>query len=252
MVEGYFDCRAGAPGGHPERRRLVRHGADAGAGAAAETFAVEGRPQLRSRRGRPGGGGTIVGAARGGGFQVNVAMLPAGDDPDNYIRKHGGAAYQEQLRQFAAVPGISARSVAPRTTICQRMRTAGRSWTDAGGGGADSGRGRSVTSLRTGCRKGADNGRGGPGGNPQGGGPATDRRRRSRAAGARPGAGQDGGAGPDLGAPAGPARPAWRRWRSWKPAISDGLATPAILRQARSLQEWPAGDLTGGAARASK
>jgi DNA primase len=32
------------------------------------------------------------------GFQVNVAMLPSGDDPDNFIRKAGGAAYQEQLR----------------------------------------------------------------------------------------------------------------------------------------------------------
>jgi DNA primase len=32
------------------------------------------------------------------GFQVNVAMLPAGADPDNYIRRHGAAAYQEQLR----------------------------------------------------------------------------------------------------------------------------------------------------------
>ena len=32
------------------------------------------------------------------GFQVNVAMLPAGDDPDNYIRRNGAAAYQEQLR----------------------------------------------------------------------------------------------------------------------------------------------------------
>jgi DNA primase len=32
------------------------------------------------------------------GFQVNVAMLPPGDDPDNFIRKHGGAAYQAQLR----------------------------------------------------------------------------------------------------------------------------------------------------------
>lgn len=32
------------------------------------------------------------------GFQVNVAVLPAGDDPDNYIRKAGAAAYQEQLR----------------------------------------------------------------------------------------------------------------------------------------------------------
>jgi DNA primase len=32
------------------------------------------------------------------GFQVNVAMLPPGDDPDNFIRKHGGPAYQEKLR----------------------------------------------------------------------------------------------------------------------------------------------------------
>ena len=33
------------------------------------------------------------------GFQVLVALLPGGDDPDGFIRKHGGAAYQEQLRQ---------------------------------------------------------------------------------------------------------------------------------------------------------
>jgi len=32
------------------------------------------------------------------GFQVNVAMLPGGDDPDNYIHKYGAASYQEQLR----------------------------------------------------------------------------------------------------------------------------------------------------------
>lgn len=32
------------------------------------------------------------------GFRVNVAMLPSGDDPDTYIRRHGGAAYQEKLR----------------------------------------------------------------------------------------------------------------------------------------------------------
>jgi DNA primase len=32
------------------------------------------------------------------GFQVNVAMLPSGDDPDNFIRKSGGPAYQEKLR----------------------------------------------------------------------------------------------------------------------------------------------------------
>lgn len=32
------------------------------------------------------------------GFQVNVAMMPSGDDPDTFIRRHGGAAYQELLR----------------------------------------------------------------------------------------------------------------------------------------------------------
>jgi DNA primase len=33
------------------------------------------------------------------GFQVNVAMLPAGQDPDTFIRAKGGAAYQDALRQ---------------------------------------------------------------------------------------------------------------------------------------------------------
>jgi DNA primase len=32
------------------------------------------------------------------GLQVNVAMLPSGDDPDNFIRKAGRAAYEEKLR----------------------------------------------------------------------------------------------------------------------------------------------------------
>jgi DNA primase len=33
------------------------------------------------------------------GFQVNVAMMPAGEDPDTFIRKQGGAAYQERIKQ---------------------------------------------------------------------------------------------------------------------------------------------------------
>jgi len=32
------------------------------------------------------------------GFQVNVVQLPSGDDPDGYIRQHGGNAYRERLR----------------------------------------------------------------------------------------------------------------------------------------------------------
>jgi DNA primase len=32
------------------------------------------------------------------GFQVNVAMMPAGEDPDTFIKREGGAAYQARLR----------------------------------------------------------------------------------------------------------------------------------------------------------
>ena len=31
------------------------------------------------------------------GFEVNIAILPAGDDPDTYVRKHGRAGYAERL-----------------------------------------------------------------------------------------------------------------------------------------------------------
>ena len=33
------------------------------------------------------------------GFDVNVAMLPAGADPDTFIQKNGGPAYGERLKQ---------------------------------------------------------------------------------------------------------------------------------------------------------
>ena len=33
------------------------------------------------------------------GFEVNVAILPAGDDPDTFIRKQGAAGYGERLRK---------------------------------------------------------------------------------------------------------------------------------------------------------
>ena len=33
------------------------------------------------------------------GFEVNVASLPAGDDPDTFVRRYGGDAYSERLRR---------------------------------------------------------------------------------------------------------------------------------------------------------
>jgi DNA primase len=99
MVEGYFDLAQALQAGIPNvvassgtalttaQARLLKRFAGkvvlsfdpdaAGQGAAAKTSEL-----LVSE-----------------GFQVNVAMLPAGDDPDNFIQKHGGGAYQEQLRQ---------------------------------------------------------------------------------------------------------------------------------------------------------
>ena len=41
------------------------------------------------------------------GFEVNVVVLEKGEDPDTFIRRHGGEAYRAQVAQFAAVPGIS-------------------------------------------------------------------------------------------------------------------------------------------------
>ena len=31
------------------------------------------------------------------GFQVNVALLPEGSDPDTFVRRQGGRAYVERL-----------------------------------------------------------------------------------------------------------------------------------------------------------
>ena len=98
MVEGYFDVAQALQAGitnvvassgtalTPMQARLLKRFASkvvlsfdpdaAGQGAAARTSEL------------------LVAE----GFQVNVAMLPAGNDPDNFIRKSGGAAYQEKLR----------------------------------------------------------------------------------------------------------------------------------------------------------
>ena len=46
MVEGYFDFAQAYQAGICQRGGLVGHGADPGAGQAAETIRVESRPQL--------------------------------------------------------------------------------------------------------------------------------------------------------------------------------------------------------------
>ena len=99
MVEGYFDFAQAAQAGvsnvvassgtalTPAQARLLKRFTSkivlsfdpdaAGQGAAARTSEL------------------LVAE----GFQVNVAMMPGGADPDTFIRTQGGAAYQQRLRE---------------------------------------------------------------------------------------------------------------------------------------------------------
>ena len=98
LVEGYFDWAQAYQGGvtnvvassgtalTPAQARLLRRFA----GKVILSFDPDAAGQGAAAR-----SSELLVAE---GFQVNVAMLPGGEDPDNYIRHHGAAAYQEQLR----------------------------------------------------------------------------------------------------------------------------------------------------------
>ena len=64
------------------------------------------------------------------GFQVNVAMLPAGDDPDNFIRKFGGAP-TGKTAHLAAISRLPARPNGERVRLEHRRGTARVSEYDA-------------------------------------------------------------------------------------------------------------------------
>ena len=118
MVEGYFDVAQALQAGIAQRRRLVRDGVDHRAGAAVETFRRAKSssaliPMRRARARRPEHRELLVAE----GFQVNVAVLPAGDDPDTFIQKQGGAGLPGAVAAVAAVSGLPARSGRGRTTI---------------------------------------------------------------------------------------------------------------------------------------
>ena len=98
MVEGYFDWAQAWQAGiqnvvassgtavKPEQARLLKR--------FASKIVLNFDPDAAGQGAAAGASLMLVTE----GYQVNVAMLPGGDDPDNYIRKHGAAAYQEQLR----------------------------------------------------------------------------------------------------------------------------------------------------------
>jgi len=74
------------------------------------------------------------------GFQVNVALLPAGSDPDTFIRKAGGRAYAERLtasRPYLdflldrAATGLDLNRPDSRKTFLDRMLTVAATIPDA-------------------------------------------------------------------------------------------------------------------------
>jgi DNA primase len=99
MVEGYFDFAQAFQGGI---QNVVASSGTALTPTQARLLKRFATKVVLSFDPDAAGQGAAVRSSEllvGEGFQVNVAMLPGGDDPDTYIRRHGGAAYQEQLRQ---------------------------------------------------------------------------------------------------------------------------------------------------------
>jgi DNA primase len=98
MVEGYFDVAQAIQGGIPN---VVASSGTALTPAQARLLKRFTSKVVLSFDPDAAGKGAAVRSSEllvAEGFQVNVAMMPAGDDPDTFIRRNGGAAYQERLR----------------------------------------------------------------------------------------------------------------------------------------------------------
>ena len=143
LVEGLFRLRPGVSVGGRAGGRLVRHGADAAAGAIAPAIHVEGGPQLRSRRRRPGRRGAIVRNA--GRRRVRRQRRGAGQ------RRRSRYVHPAEGRR--PVPRAAAQRRGRTSNICCDQAAAGMDFgarrqppgvprEDAGCGGADSGAGR--------------------------------------------------------------------------------------------------------------
>ncbi len=98
MVEGYFDVAQAIQGGIPN---VVASSGTALTPAQARLLKRFASKVVLSFDPDAAGKGAAVRSSEllvAEGFQVNVAMMPAGEDPDTFIRREGGAAYAEKLR----------------------------------------------------------------------------------------------------------------------------------------------------------
>ncbi len=99
LVEGYFDLA-----------QVYQAGFQAVVASSGTAFTPQQAQQLRRFTGKvvlsfdPDAAGQGAAAKScemlvAEGFEVNVATLPAGEDPDVFIRRHGAAAYGDRLRR---------------------------------------------------------------------------------------------------------------------------------------------------------
>jgi DNA primase len=99
LVEGYFDFAQVYQAGYPVRRCVMR---DALTPAQAQQLRRFTSKVVMSYDPNAAGQGATAKSCEmlvAEGFEVNVAILPAGEDPDTYVRKHGRQVTASGLRQ---------------------------------------------------------------------------------------------------------------------------------------------------------
>jgi len=138
IVEGYVDCLMAHQHGFtetvaalgtaftPAQLALLRRYCDEvvtffDADAAGQKAAERAEELLEPTSGGFAWAVNRSGAFDGGGLRVKVALLPAGHDPDTFLRAEGAGAFSERI--------------AARAAYC-RMRSSGRSRTPTGRGSA--------------------------------------------------------------------------------------------------------------------
>jgi DNA primase len=99
MVEGYFDLAQAYQGGHA--MAVASCGTALSASQAQQLRRFTSKVILSFDPDAAGQGATAKSCEMlvAEGFEVNVALLPPGEDPDVFVRRHGAAAYGERLKQ---------------------------------------------------------------------------------------------------------------------------------------------------------
>ena len=243
MVEGYFDVAQALQGGIPN---VVASSGTALTPAQARLLKRFASKVVLSFDPDAAGKGAAARSSEllvAEGFQVNVAMMPAGEDPDTFIRREGGAAYAEKLRTSRQYLEYLLDQAAAGQDLQRDEQPAGVPEPDARGGCAHPGRGSAGPVRRPPRPQSEDYGRGSQGRDQESGRPSG--KRPSRCWNGR-----------SVGLDQVKAAEKGVIWALIHDSVAGvaalgeleredlvGLATEPILEQARALREWPAESL---------